>query len=580
MKKRKKLKIKVRWLLYGLILGFVVVFSLYHAIYAKMVIPGVTILGRDMGGTNYPQLLSDLSIKASTKGPIALKYLDNNFNIPNSDIDLNYNIPKTAKNAFNAGRTGNFILDIKSKFTGIYKPINVSFDYEYNKDKLVSKIIEISLQIENPHKDAAFIFDTNGNLTIEPELTGLVVDKDALKLEIEGRLSNVSSDNIVITVSNYVPKLTESDLLQAAPKMQKLLNNLPIFVFQGSTFSIEGSDFTEMVYPEKEGEKVVLKVNNDRVKKFVTSIAEEVNRPPKSEIFQVEGTKVIDFRLPTPGYVVKEYDAVEIFSLALLDPSMERQIEVPFEEFLPSASANSYGIKELLGEGYSTYVGSIAGRIHNIELAAKNLNGLLVAPGETFSFNNGVGPIDYAHGFTSAYIISKGRTVLGEGGGVCQVSTTLFRAMLDSGLPVISRTAHAYRVSYYEQKYPVGFDATVYQPTVDLKFKNDTQNYVLIQSEVIPKESKLIFRLYGTGDGRKATIEGPTIFSQTPPPEPLYQDDPSLSEGVTKQVDWSAWGAIVEIKRKVEKDGKVIYSDTFKSNFQPWRAVYLVGTAE
>ena len=133
MKKRKKLKIKVRWLLYGLILGFVVVFSLYHAIYAKMVIPGVTILGRDMGGTNYPQLLSDLSIKASTKGPIALKYLDNNFNIPNSDIDLNYNIPKTAKNAFNAGRTGNFILDIKSKFTGIYKPINVSFDYEYNK---------------------------------------------------------------------------------------------------------------------------------------------------------------------------------------------------------------------------------------------------------------------------------------------------------------------------------------------------------------------------------------------------------------------------------------------------------------
>ena len=102
----------------------------------------------------------------------------------------------------------------------------------------------------------------------------------------------------------------------------------------------------------------------------------------------------------------------------------------------------------------------------------------------------------------------------------------------------------------------------------------------MIQSEVIPKESKLIFRLYGTGDGRKATIEGPTIFSQTPPPEPLYQDDPSLSEGVTKQVDWSAWGAIVEIKRKVEKDGKVIYSDTFKSNFQPWRAVYLVGTAE
>src|SRR3990167_7806993 len=105
MKRRKKLKIKVRWFIYGLILGFIVLFSLYHAIYAKAVIPGVAILGRNMGGTNYPQLLSNLSIKASTKGSIVLKYIDKNFNISDSDIDLNYDIPKTAKNAFNAGRT-------------------------------------------------------------------------------------------------------------------------------------------------------------------------------------------------------------------------------------------------------------------------------------------------------------------------------------------------------------------------------------------------------------------------------------------------------------------------------------------
>ena len=238
------------------------------------------------------------------------------------------------------------------------------------------------------------------------------------------------------------------------------------------------------------------------------------------------------------------------------------------------------GIKELIGEGVSTFVGSAAGRMFNIELASKNLNGILIAPGEIFSFNSNVGPIDYAHGFTSAYIISKGRTVLGEGGGVCQVSTTMFRAVLNSGLPVISRTAHAYRVSYYEQDMPVGFDATVYQPTVDFKFKNDTQNYILVQSEYIAKESKLYFRFYGTKDGRVVKGLSSKILSQTPPPVSLYQDDPSLPKGVTKQVDWSVWGAVVELKRVVEKDGKVVYEDTFISNYQPWRAVYLVGTVE
>ena len=192
--------------------------------------------------------------------------------------------------------------------------------------------------------------------------------------------------------------------------------------------------------------------------------------------------------------------------------------------------------------------------------------------------NNSVGPIDAAHGFQSAYIIKGGRTVLGEGGGVCQTSTTLFRAILNSGLPIVARYPHAYRVGYYEQDMPVGFDAAVFQPSWDFKFKNDTKAYVLVQSYVSTEESKITFKIYGTPDGRVVEISKPVITGQTPPPEPLYEDDPDLKKGVTVQVDFPAWGATSVFTRTVKRGDEVLFTDTFASKYQPWRAVFRVGT--
>jgi len=168
--------------------------------------------------------------------------------------------------------------------------------------------------------------------------------------------------------------------------------------------------------------------------------------------------------------------------------------------------------------------------------------------------------------------------VLGDGGGVCQVSTTLFRALLDAGLPIIERRAHSYRVSYYEQDSPPGLDATVYYPTTDLKFKNDTAGYLLIQVIYDPKNYTLAFAIYGTPDNRIITTTKPKIGAAIPPPEDLYVDDPTLPTGKIRQIDYKAWGAKVSFEYKVEKDGKTITSQTFTSNYRPWQAVFLKGT--
>jgi len=154
----------------------------------------------------------------------------------------------------------------------------------------------------------------------------------------------------------------------------------------------------------------------------------------------------------------------------------------------------------------------------------------------------------------------------------------MFRAALNSGLPVVERHAHAYRVSYYENDQPIGFDAAIYQPAVDLKFRNDTPNYVLVQTETIPEENKIAFRIYGTPDGREVEITEPIITGVSGAPAPKYEDTDTLAKGVVKQVDFAASGATSVFSRKVTKDGNILFEETYRSVYRPWQAVFLVGT--
>src|SRR3989344_2922167 len=156
----------------------------------------------------------------------------------------------------------------------------------------------------------------------------------------------------------------------------------------------------------------------------------------------------------------------------------------------------------------------------------------------------------------------------------------MFRAVLDAGLPIVTRHPHAYRVYYYEQDRPVGFDASVFQPSLDFQFKNDTPNHVLVATSWNLDEQTLTFKLYGTPDGREVEITEPVVTNEIAPPEALYQDDPTLDKGVVRQVDFSAWGATAQFSRTVTRGGEILSQDTFKSTYQPWRAIYLVGTKE
>jgi vancomycin resistance protein YoaR len=326
--------------------------------------------------------------------------------------------------------------------------------------------------------------------------------------------------------------------------------------------------------------------NRSAVDNALSDIASQVDVPATDALFQFQNGRVVSFRPSSTGRSLNRDEANTRLSQAFYTAGQTGQqrmsILMPIETVAPNIAtdqANTFGVNELIGSGYSEFAGSIAGRIHNIALAAGRINGILIKPGETFSFNDAVGDISAATGYQSAYIIKDGHTVLGDGGGVCQVSTTLFRAALAAGLPIIERHAHDYRVHYYEEAgFKPGLDATVYAPTYDLKFRNDTPAAILIQARTDMTNLSLTFDLYGTSDGRTAQILNQKLWDVTQPPPDLYQDDPTLAKGIVKQVDFSAWGAKASFDYLVTRAADVLEHTTFVSNYRPWQAVYLRGT--
>lgn len=325
--------------------------------------------------------------------------------------------------------------------------------------------------------------------------------------------------------------------------------------------------------------------NTAIIDETLINLSANIDIPSQDALFQFNNGRVTAFRASHSGRRLNRDKTMKLFDAAVKSlpssPLYYIVIQLPVETVLPTITTdqvNSFGIKELVGRGYSEFSGSIPGRIHNVELAASRMHGVLIPPGETLSFVNVIGDISAATGYQSAYIIKDGRTVLGDGGGVCQVSTTLFRAALNAGLPILERHAHAYRVHYYEEAgYKAGIDATVFSPSVDLKIKNDTPGYILIQTKTNTKNLSLTFELYGDSDGRVSEIYNHVVGGSIAPPPPLYQDDPTLAPGVVRQVDFAAWGAKASFQYKVTRGNETLQDTTFFSNFRPWQAVYLKG---
>ena len=258
-----------------------------------------------------------------------------------------------------------------------------------------------------------------------------------------------------------------------------------------------------------------LSVSQKLILSFLEDLERQANKDPEDAKFKMdENEKVSLFSLGSPGVKLDKEKSLQVILEYLKNDEKNSQLKLSFAEIAPNLSINSVdnlGITTLIGEGRSNFRGSPKNRIFNIKVATSRFDGILIKPGEEFSFVKILGEVDGEHGYLPELVIKKDKTEPEFGGGICQVSTTTFRAAINSGLKITARKNHAYPVQYYN---PQGMDATVYIPRPDLRFINNTSAHILIQTKI--EGTELVFRFFGTNDSRKVEIIGPKIIERKP----------------------------------------------------------------
>lgn len=549
----------------------------YFSAFTNKVYPNIFLAGTDIGGLN--TIDSQIKISKNILSPeiTTLSHKEQDYLISPSDIDFSYDLNSSIQNAYKFTRTGNIINDFKKRIGLLFHQKEFVLTYSYSDEKLINILTAISDKV-SVKSTAPSVKLVKGEIIINRGSPGNEVDLESLKKMIILAYAQNNFEKIEIPISVVDKTLDQNQIDSLRLRAEKFIGKNLQLKFEFSSFSLADSDIVSLINPISGYLQIGVSTK-------INKIASDINRDPQNPKFVFENGRVQEFQPALDGVQVdiEKFSNLLTSSLDLLADSTEKSLslDIPATTTKPEVttdSVNNLGIKELIGRGTSTFYHSIPGRVHNVVLAASRINGTLVAPGQTFSFNQTLGDVSQFTGYQQAYIISEGKTILGDGGGVCQVSTTLFRSILNAGLPITERQAHAYRVGYYEQDSPPGLDATVYSPSPDLKFINDTSSHILIEAKANPKNYSLIFELYGTSDGRVATISKSIVTNVSAPPADLYQDDLTLPVGTVKQIDFKAWGAKVTFNYSVKRGGEEIYKKTFVSNYRPWQAIYLRGT--
>jgi len=576
-----------------LVLSIAVAVPVYELLYAGRVYPGVSAMGLPLGGLTPAEATTLLTQHARPiTGPKVALYdagSDQRWLVSPADLGVHLDVAAIVRTAYALGRPDGFWASLRAQAQLLYTGQNIPEIWAFDEQKSTLYLQLLTEQVNRPPRDAALsVLDLHAQVI--PAQVGRTVEVAATRALLFAQMTTHTGGQVPLVVIETPPQIADATAAQA--QIERFLSGPLIFVLpaEGSEtgelgpWNLEPTDLARWlileVIQETDGTaRWQARLDAQPIADFVAGIAEAVKRDPVNARLDFDDAtgSVSEVSPSQPG---RELDAETAVALAFERAATDqRTIPLPVKTIEPeisAANAADLGIRELIGEGVSYFRNSSAGRANNIRVAASRFDGLIVAPGETFSFNEHLGAVSAATGYEESVIIWGDRTRVGIGGGVCQVSTTAFRAAFWAGYPIVERYAHGFRVSWYEP--PVGMDATIYAPQVDLKFVNDSSYYLLIETEVDMTAATLKFRFYSTKPDYIVEMEGPFESNQTPHPEPIYEPDPSLAPGETVQVEWPKDGLDVTVYRVLKKkDGQETRRDTFFSRYLPWPARYRVG---
>ena len=501
---------------------------------------GIKISGVSVGGLSKENALNEFSIASQNlfKENFNLIYKNSIWTVNLKNLGIEIDVAKTMDLAYEYGHQKNEL------FKNVWQQLRSFLGYNFKPisnidDGKLEEFLEENLSsIHQPAKNSALVYDTKTqDLTITPSKSGIIIDKNKLRDDLINIVNNSKTTDINLSLINDEPAITESEVKKLIPEAEKLLENTPITVManQKEIDKIDKDQLLNLMDP-------VPTLEDSKIENYLIFLSPLVAQEPMDAQLTVSGDRVTQFALSQEGVKLEIKDNIDILKNGILDGQKEINLKTDnVEPKISAESINNLGITSFLAEGVSNFAGSSANRIANIKIGAARFNGVLIKPNEEFSFDTLLGDVGPEQGYKPGLVIKENKMIPEYGGGLCQVSTTAFRAAVNSGMEITQRYPHAFAVHYYN---PQGFDATIYPPSPDLRFINNTPGYILIQTKVSGNE--LIFEFYGTNDGRRVEVIGPEQYDMQP--------DGSMKARLTQRV--------------YDKNNNIIIDKTFYSNYK------------
>ncbi|MBN1494699.1 VanW family protein [Candidatus Peregrinibacteria bacterium] len=551
--------------------------------------PGTRVAGMDVGLLTVDEIQNKLMQKGTpfidSKIPINLDNTTLEF-APN-ELGIGLDARRTLQDIefIKFGRTSGLEV-IQSLISPSEAPYYVSVDLN-----TAVKNIEFKFNFDEKKSSNAYLAFENNTLTIVPEKSGKAIDLRTLYFDIKQNARELSAEPVNIILVDDNPLVTQTTLEEELSAIKETLNKKTFLEYENFTYTIKLIDHLDWVKFDYKDElkigdlytfpiettaiatasanlqppfliekKLRIHINSNPFEAWVDEkIVPDIESEPQDvEIYKNEKGEIIFNGKGENGRKI-----IKRFLISALEEAVNNNIEdinIPVAEkkaqVQTSEELQDMGIKTLIATGRSAFAGSPTNRIYNINVGMNRFNGTLIAPGETFSFNEHLGPVDASTGYRPELVIKAEGTIPEYGGGLCQVSSTMYRAALLAGFPIVERAPHSYAVSYYAQIYGYGLDSTIYPGVRDLKFINDTSGYVLVQSYT--DGVKAFYKFYGTDDNRKIEMEGPYTYGYHSPGPAIIIESPGMAPGARKQVENAHTGFSATWYRYITKNGETI----------------------
>ena len=570
----------------GTIVALLLAAAWYVTAHNDSIYEDVTISDVPVAGLTRSQATTALDswLKRRQADEVTLRYADYERQTPWADLGPDLDVDSAVEEAYSIGRQGSWperCVDILSALTGRRR---ISIQAHIDQGRLRHALLEVASEINRDPVDGELSL-VAANVIVFPPRPGRYLDTNATAVKLLQTFEQGIPPVVdLVVIENVRPRIDEPQVQAAAATARRLLSGPLRLAFEGMSWSLPPDLIAKLITFDKRmmDDHASLTVSLDRggLETIIEKVANEIDTPPVDAEWVFTGSSIEVTRESEIGLKL-DIERAAAVAAAALETEANREVELPVAKTMPSLTSEEvrgWGIRELVAQASTDYY-SGEERMHNIEVAAQKLDGILIPRGQTFCLNDALGQVSAETGYQQAYVIVQGETIPGMGGGLCQVASTLFHAVFWGGYRIVERYPHEYHMPRYESTWNgityKGLDATI-DAGVRFSFENNGPSALFLKTWADGRY--LHIALYGTAPTWQVSISDYSVENVQPAIHQVFKRQTSdLPAGKEVQVERATEGFNSRLTRVVSDNGQTIDTYTVSSSYRATADVYLIG---